>query len=133
MMLSSPALRKVTFVLLHGGWPFTKQIGFLLGKPNVYADFSAMTFWLYPRELARALRYWLEYMPERVLFGTDAGPLMPQINWEESGWMSVVTGRQALALALDGMVADGEITRGRAVEIARLVMRDNARRLYKLP
>jgi predicted TIM-barrel fold metal-dependent hydrolase len=132
-MLSSPALHKVTFVLLHGGWPYTKEIGFLLGKPNVYADFSAMTFLLYPHELASALRSWLEYMPERVLFGTDAGPLMPQINWEESAWMSVATARQALALALEGMVADGEITRGRAVEIARLVMRENARQLYKLP
>jgi uncharacterized protein len=132
-MLSSPALRKTTFVLLHGGWPFTKESGFLLGKPNVYVDFSAMSFLLYPHELASALRPWLEYMPEKLLFGTDAGPLMPQINWEESAWMAIVTARQALALALGGMVADGEITHRRAVEIARLVMRENARQLYKLP
>jgi hypothetical protein len=31
------------------------------------------------------------------------------------------------------MMHDGEITRGRAVEIARMVMRDNARKLYNLP
>ena len=132
-MLSSPALRKTTFVLLHGGWPYTKEIGFLLGKPNVYVDFSAMTFLLSPHELASVLRSWLEYMPERVLFGSDAGPLMPQINWEEGAWMAVHTARQALALALSAMVADGEITHRHAIEIARLVMRENARQLYKLP
>lgn len=132
-ILSSPTLRKVTFVLLHGGWPYTKEIGFLLGKPNVYADFSALTFLLYPDELAKILRRWLEYMPERILFGTDAGPLLPQINWEESAWMSVTTGRRALAIALEGMVADREISEDRAVELARLVMRENARHLYKLP
>jgi predicted TIM-barrel fold metal-dependent hydrolase len=119
--------------LLHGGWPYTKEIGFLLGKPNVYVDFSAMTFLLSPHELASTLRSWLEYMPERVLFGSDAGPLMPQINWEESAWMAVDTARQALAQALSGMVADGEITQRHAVEIARLVLRENARQLYKLP
>jgi hypothetical protein len=37
-----------------------------------------------------------------------------------------------LALALTGMMRDGEITRARAREIARMVLRDNARRLYGL-
>ena len=92
-----------------------------------------MTFLLSPHELASVLRSWLEYMPERVLFGSDAGPLMPQINWEEGAWMAVDTARQALALALSAMVADGEITHRHAIEIARLVMRENARQLYKLP
>jgi hypothetical protein len=31
------------------------------------------------------------------------------------------------------MIHDGEITRARAVELARMVMRENARKLYKLP
>ena len=55
------------------------------------------------------------------------------VGWEEVGWLSAKSGRRALAIALTGMVDDGEITRGRASEIARMVMRDNARRAYKLP
>jgi len=35
-------------------------------------------------------------------------------------------------MALTAMIRDGEITRARALEIARQVLRDNAARLYGL-
>jgi predicted TIM-barrel fold metal-dependent hydrolase len=98
----------------------------------VYADFSAQTFLLYPRALSEVLRNWLENYPEKVLFGTDAFALTPEVGWEEGGWLAVITARQALALALTGMMNDGEITRERAIELARMVMRDNAIKLYGL-
>jgi hypothetical protein len=47
--------------------------------------------------------------------------------------VAATTGRQALGQALTEMLHDGEITRARAIEIARMVLRDNARKLYKLP
>lgn len=132
--INHPTLRKTNFVLIHAGWPgFERQIGFLLIKPNVYVDTSAVSFVLYPRALAEILRNWLELMPEKVLFGTDVEPFMPEINWEETGWLTTTTVRQALAIALTGMVRDNEITSARAVELARMVLRDNARALYKLP
>jgi predicted TIM-barrel fold metal-dependent hydrolase len=130
--LNDPSLRGTTFVLLHGGYPYTKEVGFLLGKPNVHADFSAQTFLLSPRELSEVLRTWLTLYPEKVLFGTDAGGLTPEIGWEELGYQTTTTARQALALALTGMTRDGEITRERASEIARAVMRENALKLYGL-
>ncbi|GEM_PF-6318015 len=40
--------------------------------------------------------------------------------------------REALALALTGLIKDKEITRERAMELARMVMRENAAQLYKL-
>jgi predicted TIM-barrel fold metal-dependent hydrolase len=92
-----------------------------------------MTFVLYPRQLAGVLREWLELMPEKVLYGGDVEPFTPEVNWEETAWQTVTTARKALALALTGMVLDGEITRARALELARLVLRDNARKLYNLP
>ena len=39
--LNDPELRKTKFVMLHGGWPFTREITALLTKPNAYLDFSA--------------------------------------------------------------------------------------------
>ncbi|HVG28415.1 MAG TPA: amidohydrolase family protein [Pyrinomonadaceae bacterium] len=128
--LNDPALRKTTFVLVHGGEPFTRQAAFLLGKPNVYADFSAQTFLFSPRVLSETLRYWLTLYPDKVLFGTDLFPGSPEIDWEEFGWQTTTTARRALALALTGMVRDEEITRERAAEIARMVMRENALKLY---
>jgi len=123
-------LRKTNFVVIHGGYPFTKEMGSLLSKPNVYADFSAQTFFTYPRELSEILRNWLEFYPDKVLFGTDAFSFGPAIDWGEVAWLSNTTARQALALALTAMMNDGEITRTRASELARMILHDNAAKLY---
>jgi hypothetical protein len=131
-LFNDPSLRKTNFVIIHGGWPFTREVGVLIGKPNVYADFSAQTFLTYPRELSGVLRSWLEFYPEKVLFGTDVEPFTPEVSWEETGWLTTRTGRSALALALTAMMNDGEITRERAVELAHMVLRENAARLYGL-
>jgi uncharacterized protein len=131
-IFNDPELRKTNFVLVHGGLPFTQQVRSMFGKPNVYADFSAQTFFLYPRALSEVLRAWLEAYPDRVLFGTDAFSFGPLVDWPEVAWLSNTTARQALALALTGMMNDGEISRERALELARMVLRDNAIKLYKL-
>jgi predicted TIM-barrel fold metal-dependent hydrolase len=129
---NDPTLRKTNFVVVHGGYPFTKQMGSLLSKPNVYADFSAQTFFTYPRELSEILRNWLESYPDKVLFGTDAFSFGPAVDWGEVAWLSNTTARQALALALTGMVNDREITRAQAIRLARMVLRENAIKLYRL-
>jgi uncharacterized protein len=131
-VLNDPKLRKTNFVMLHGGWPFTREVAALLSKPNAYADFSEQTFMNYPRGVADAIREWLERAPEKVLFATDAYPFSEEMGWEEAGWVAATTGREALGLALTGMMQDGEISRDRAVEIARMVMRENAMKLYKI-
>lgn len=132
-VLNDPALRGTTFILVHGGLPFAAAVRYLLGRPNVYADFSSQGFLTSPREMSAVLRSWLSGFPEKVMFGTDAYPLTTTVGWEEVGWLSARSGRRALALALTGMIEDHEITRGRASEIARMVMRENARRAYGLP
>jgi uncharacterized protein len=126
------SLRKTNFVVVHGGYPFTKEMGSLLSKPNVYADFSAQTFFTYPRELSETLRNWLEFYPDKVLFGTDAFSFGPEVDWGEVAWLSNTTAREALTLALTGMINDGEIDRARAMELARMVLHDNAAKLYAM-
>ncbi len=66
------------------------------------------------------------------MFGTDAYPYSNEMGWEESGVIAARTGRQALAIALTGMLRDGEISRARASELARMVLRENAKGLYGL-
>jgi predicted TIM-barrel fold metal-dependent hydrolase len=130
-VLDDATLRRTKFVLLHGGaGPFSKAIAPLLMKPNVYTDFSEQTWLLPTRELAATIRYWLEWYPEKVLFGTDLSPGAPEIDWEEIGWQTTTSARDALAIALTGMMNDNEITRSRAIEIARMVLRSNALKLY---
>jgi predicted TIM-barrel fold metal-dependent hydrolase len=131
-VLNDPKLRKTNFVMIHGGWPFTREMAALLTKPNAYTDFSEQTFMNYPRQTAGVIRDWLEIAPEKVLFATDAYPFSDDMSWEEAGWVGVTTGRQALGLALTEMMHDGEISRERALELARMALRDNAQALYKL-
>jgi hypothetical protein len=129
-VFNDPSLRKTNFVIVHGGYPYTRATAGLLSKPNVWTDFSAQDLFFYPRDLSSVLRNWLEYYPEKILFGTDASPSFGEIGWEETGWLAAQTARQALALALTGMMNDGEITRDRASELARMVLRENAAKLY---
>jgi hypothetical protein len=128
---NEPSLRQTTFVLVHGGYPHTDDTLSLMSKPNVYADISMWTFLEGPHEEAARLRPWLAAWPEKILFATDATPNTEDTSWEETGWIASQNARTALAIALGDMIADGEITRPRALELARMVLRDNARRIYK--
>ncbi|MEO8621205.1 MAG: amidohydrolase family protein [bacterium] len=125
-------LRGTPFVIVHGGGVFADHAGAMLGKPNVYVDMSLMTLVYSPTMLADILRGWLTQYPDHVLFGTDAFVTNADAGWEVAAWIATTTGRQALAIALTGMMRDNEITRARAEEIATMVMRGNASKLYKL-
>jgi hypothetical protein len=133
-VLNDARLRKTTFVLLHGGsGPFPREVSFLLMKPNVYTDLSEQTWMVSPHRLAEVLRDWIEWYPEKILFGTDLYPGSGVYDWEEIGWQTNESARQALGIALTDMIRDAEITLPRANEIARMVLRENAIKLYHLP
>jgi predicted TIM-barrel fold metal-dependent hydrolase len=127
---NEPSLRRTTFVIVHGGYPYYRETAGLISKPNVYADFSALSFFEGVQGQAALLRMWLSVWPEKVLFGSDATPMGDGIGWEEVGWAASHTAREALAIALTGMIRDGEISRPRASALARMVLRDNAKQLY---
>lgn len=132
-VLDDPSLRKTNFVLLHGGaGPYTHEIAVLLSKPNVYTDFSEQDALLPPRPLSAVIREWLEWYPDKVLYGTDLAPGSPENDWDVNGYSTNMTARTALAIALTGMINDREITREKALEIARKVLRGNALKLYGL-
>lgn len=133
-VINSRAQRRTNFVLLHGGWPFDDIAQAMIDKPNTWADFSAQTFYLGTHQIADVLRNWLSWHPEKVLFGTDAYSDVdsPLSDWEEKEFLMAGKARRALAIALTAMMQNGEITRERALEIARLVLRDNAMKLYGL-
>lgn len=129
---NDPTLRKTNFVIVHGGGVYSPHAGAMLWKPNVYLDMSMMTLAYTPAKLAEVLRGWLTQYPEKVLFGSDAVALGPDMGWELAAWIAAKNGRAALALALTDMIRNGEVSHARAEQIATMVMRTNAGRLYKL-
>jgi predicted TIM-barrel fold metal-dependent hydrolase len=131
-LFNDPRLRKTNFVMLHGGWPYVREAGAMLQKPNVYLDLSQEALTFPPRTLALWLREWLETFPDKVLYGTDGYPFSDSMGWEESLWIANGNARAALGLALTGMLQDGEIDRAGAEKIATMVLRGNAIALYRL-
>ncbi len=131
-LVDDTALGRTDFVLLHGGWPFTKETAALVGKHNVWADFSFQDQMLPAPQLAAVLRTWLEMYPDMVMFGTDAFEYSADVSWPETAWLATSNARRALALALTAMLHAGEVDRPRALELAHMVLRENARRLYGL-
>ena len=129
---NDPALRRTNFVIVHGGGMYAAHAGAMVWKPNVYLDISLMTLIYTPAKLAGVLRDWLLQYPEKVLFGTDAAGLGPDLGWDVTAWTGTTAAREALGIALTGMIRNGEVSRARAAEIARMVMRTNAGRLYNL-
>ena len=132
-VFDDPRLRGTNFVMLHGGWPFVREAGALLQKPNVYLDLSQETLMFPAHTLAIWLREWLETYPDKVLFGTDGYPYSDAMGWEESTWLASRNGRAALGIALTGMLRDREVSRARAEAIAQEVLRGTAVKLYGLP
>ena len=123
----------VNFVLLHGGYPFQEQAIWLAALPNVYLDSSLMGLYLYPSDLAVVLRHWLLLYPDKVVFGSDAFPFNEAIGAEESDWLAVESARKALATALAGMIANGEVSEQQALAFAHGYLHDNAARIYPEP
>ena len=86
---------------------------------------------IHPTTQAQWLREWLEFVPEKVLFGTDGYPFSDEMGWPESTWIANRQARQALGIALTGMLQDHEITSTRARELALMVLHQNAQALYQ--
>lgn len=132
-IFNDPHYRGTTFVLLHGSYPLTREAMVLAGKPNIYIEPSAMTLLLYPSDLARVLKDWLGFYPEKILFGTGALVLSDLVGAEETYWLATETGREALARALSEMIQEGRCDETEALHLARLMLHDNAAKLYGLP
>jgi hypothetical protein len=132
-ILSDTRYRQTRFVLLHGGYPFTQETILLTAKPNVYIDASTLSLLLYPQDIAKILKEWLTFAPEKILFGTNAIVIDEVVGAEETYWLATETIRHAAALALSEMVQEGRCDEAEAIRMARLLLHDNAAKLYGLP
>ena len=129
-ILRDPRFENVTFVLLHGGFPYEREAIWLAARKNVYFDSSLMGLFLYPEQLKNALRQWLELYPEKVMYGSDTFPISDVMGAEESYWLATESARSALAAALAEMVGENEIDEAQAVAMAHAYLHDTAAGIY---
>ncbi len=129
-VLRDPRYSETIFVLIHGGYPLEREAIWLAAMKNVYMDSSLMEVVMYPEAFKNSLRQWLETFPDKITFGTDAFPYNDALGAEESYWLGIQTARSGLAGALAEMVATGEITEIKAMEMAHAYLHDTAVSLY---
>lgn len=129
-ILRDPRYDGVTFDLLHGGFPYDRAAIWLTARKNVYLDSSLMELFLYPSELRKVLKQWLELFPDKIVFGSDTFPFSDVVGTEETYWIAVQSARTALAAALAEMVASNEIKEETAIHLAQGYLHDNAAKIY---
>ncbi len=130
-VLRDPRYSNVTWVMIHGGYPYERQAIWLADMKNVYMDSSLIEIDLYPSEFKHSLKEWLELFPDKITFGSDAFPYNEALGAEESYWLGVQSARMSLAAALAEMVSAGEVNETKALEMAHAYLHDNTARIYQ--
>jgi hypothetical protein len=129
-VVRDPRYKKVTFVLIHGGWPYEREAALMTAVKNVYLDTSFQTEILYPSQFKEVVKQLLTLYPDKMMYGSDAFPFNEALGAEESMWLAAWTTRTALAAALAELVEEGALTEAKALELAHSYLHDNAVKLY---
>lgn len=124
-VLQSGRFANVPFVLLHAGYPYTRELSYLTSVyANVYMDISLAIPYL-AADIPNLVRAALSLAPtSKVLFSTDAYSI-PEIFWIAARW-----GRWGIGAALEGWLAGGVISPGEADEISHQLLHGNAESVY---
>jgi predicted TIM-barrel fold metal-dependent hydrolase len=122
--------KNVTFVLVHGGWPYEREAALLTAVKNVYLDTSFQSEMFYPSQFKGVLKQLITLYPDKMMYGSDAFPFNDALGAEESFWIAARTSRTSLAAALAELVEEGAFSETKALELARNYLHDNAARLY---
>jgi uncharacterized protein len=124
-LFESGRYRHVPFVLLHAGYPYVRELGYLATLySNVFVDVGLAI----PFVTVDIPALWSQLLgltaTSKILFSTDAYSI-PDIYWLATRW-----GRWGLAHALEAAMACGALTEGEALQSARAMLGGNAARLY---
>ncbi|KUM63119.1 hypothetical protein ACN42_g4003 [Penicillium freii] len=115
-------------VLLHAGYPYTREAGYLASAySNVYLDLGKV-FPMVSREAqTKVLRESLEIAPTNRLLWSTGGQFHPEMFWLANRQF-----RQALETVLVDYVQQGDFTAAQAMKMAVDVLFYNSNRLYSL-
>lgn len=128
-LLEERRFRQAPIVLLHAAYPYAREAGCLASiYPQVHVDYGLAVPFLSVAGMRRVLQMLLELAPSnKVLFSSDAH-YIPELFYLGAKW-----GRRILGDVLEQTVSDGDLIASEAEEVAVSILRENARRLYRLP
>ncbi len=125
--LRRPEFLKTKVVLLHAGYPWTKQAGQMAhALPQVWVDMSQITPWGSLR-IVECYRDVMAWAPLSKITIGSGGHGTPEI-----AWLSAKTAKIALGEVLGDAVRLGLMAPNHAGKAGRMILHDNAARLYGL-
>jgi len=125
-LLHSERFRANQVVLVHGGWPWTAEAAAMVAiLPNVYLDLSEGALFGMPN-LRQRIMETLEACPyAKILYGADG-------SVPEALWIGAKRFKRVLAQVLTELSKDGFCSEREALAAAKMILHDNATRLYNL-
>src|SRR5918912_1266721 len=125
-LLHSERFRANRVVLIHGGWPWVSEAAAMVAiLPNVYLDVSEGALFGMTNVRQRIMEA-LEFCPyAKVLYGADG-------SLPEALWVGAKRYKRALGQALGELVGEGFCSPREAYRAGRMILHDNAARLYGL-
>lgn len=126
-LFKDPETWKTKIFLVHGGYPFSQEAAFFANAlKNVYVDLSEMIpFASIPGAMEKTLHILDLAPPARIVFGSD-GIVIPEVHWA-----GAKIGRQVLESVLEKFVETRVYDEDEAHKAAKMILADNARRVYK--
>lgn len=123
--LKRKGLLKTKIVFLHEGFPFTRNAAMMAQNfPNVWLDLSQTLPWQ-SLMFTTCLREALSIAPhDKIMLGSG------QHWYAEMSWLSALTARKSLSAVMKSFTESGLISEKQALESARMVLSENALRLY---
>jgi uncharacterized protein len=117
----------VNFVLMHGSYPYAAELTTIAKYfRNVYIDMC----WMYvisPSYSERYLHEWIETIPASKILGFGGDYLNI-----ENAYSHLLFCKQVVAKVLISKVKDGYLTESEAINIVRMILHDNAVKLFNL-
>ncbi|MGD0612308.1 MAG: amidohydrolase family protein [Anaerolineales bacterium] len=126
-MFSDEHYGKAKYVIVHAGYPYTGETGFLVNNyPNVWVDISEMNpfagIGIEPKLLEL-----MEMAPmTKIMYGSD-GYNIPELFWFASVYL-----KKSLGRALDRLIENDTMDEAYARQVAAWILGENAKRLYRL-
>lgn len=113
------------FDIFHAGYPYWNELGVLAKMfPSVHADLC-WTHVISPLGARRALSEWLELMPASKIFGFGGDYV-----FVEGAYVHSRLARENVARVLAEKVTEGYFTLDEANQIAKMILRENAKQFF---
>jgi predicted TIM-barrel fold metal-dependent hydrolase len=127
-IFEDPTLAGAPIVLLHESYPYTAEAAYLaVSYPNAYLDIAYTLPPLDRLELIRVTGIALGAAPASKILVSSDGVGIP-----EQYWLGAIRARDVVGRVLGAMIDAGEIGADVGEEMGRMILHDNAVRLYGL-